>query len=75
MNVLGLQQAESGEEASAMPGMSCGNESGYVISVMLPSKDEADVGYTQLDKIYVVVLKPNMRYITYSCDLQKPILA
>lgn len=70
-----MQQAEAGEEADAMPGMSCGNESDYVISVMLPSKDEADQGYTQLDKIYVVVLKPNMRYITYSCDLQKPILA
>ena len=58
-----------------MPGASCGNESDYVISVMLPSKDDADLGYTQLDKIYVVVLKPNMRYITYSCDLHKPILA
>ena len=75
MLVLAVQSAESGDEASAMPGLSCANESDYVISVMLPSKDEADVGYTQLDKIYVVVLKPNMRYITYSCDLQKPILA
>ena len=70
-----MQQVEAGEEATSMPSMSCGNESDYVISVMLPSKDEADSGYTQIDKIYVVVLKPNMRYITYSCDLQKPILA
>ena len=53
--------------------MSCGDESDYVISVMLPSKDQAEEGYTQLDKIYGVVLKPNKRYIMYSCDLQKSI--
>lgn len=67
-------QASLGEEAGELPGMSCGDESDYVISVMLPSKEQNDSGFTQLDKMYVVVLKPNKRYIMYSCDLPKSIL-
>lgn len=57
-----------------MPKIGCGEESDYIISLMLPSKDQTDLGYTELDKIYVVVLKPNKSFEAYLCDLPKPIL-
>jgi len=49
-------------------------EADYIISVMLPAKHQADT-YTQLDKLFVVALKPNKSYSTYSCELQRPIFA
>lgn len=70
-----LVQHSNGQEEDAMPSLGCGDESDYIISVMIPSKEQDETAYNQVEKIYVVVLKPNKRYITYSCELQKPILA
>ena len=62
-----------GTEGDSHANMSCRDESDYVISVMLPSKEQAESGFTQLDKVYVVVLKPNKRYTMYSCELPRSI--
>ena len=49
------------------------DESDYIISVMLPAKEQGDSSYTQLDKLFIVALKPNKSYSTFSCELQRPI--
>ena len=48
-------------------------ESDYIISVMLPTKDQADSSYTSLEELYVVALNPNKKYTTYICGLKRPI--
>jgi hypothetical protein len=56
-----------------VPQIGCSDESDYIISVLLPTKDQADLSYTQLDKLFIVALKPNKSYSTYSCELQRSI--
>ena len=55
--------------------ISCSDSSGddYIISVMVPTKEQLD-GYTSISKMYIVVLNPNKRYTTYACSLNRPVM-
>lgn len=61
------------EELKDKIGCSKEADDDYIISVMMPTKEQLE-GYTSLSKLYVVVLNPNRRYTTYSCGLERPIL-
>lgn len=49
-----------------------------VVSIMLPAQQpEEGTGnksFASLDEVYVVVVKPMKKYVTYACSLENPIL-
>ena len=57
-----------------------GEEGDVVVSVMLPTKAPSvgnatdPAGFTSLDQLYVVVLKPSQTYTTYACGLNRSVL-
>lgn len=63
----GSYKAKIGEDA----------EEEVVVSIMLPAQEGAtsdNKTFTSLDEIFVVVVKPLKRYVTYACNLDTPIL-
>jgi hypothetical protein len=47
-----------------------------LVSVLLPANDSqsGDGGMSVVDKVFVVLLNPQNKYVTYSCGLAKPLL-
>ena len=48
-----------------------------IVSVMLPTRKPSGGGessVSSVDEIYVVVVKPNVKYSTYACPLKRPVL-
>lgn len=48
-----------------------------VVSIMLPTQQPKGMGnksFQSLDEIFVVVVKPMKKYVTYACSLEDPIL-
>lgn len=55
------------------------DEDEVVVSIMLPAAAQQggssqNRSFTSLDEIFVVVVKPLKRYVTYACSLSTPIL-
>lgn len=54
-------------------------EEEVVVSIMLPAAAQQggsgqNRSFTSLDEVFVVVVKPLKRYVTYACSLSTPIL-
>ena len=48
-----------------------------VVSIMLPTQQlegKGNKSFQSLDEIFVVVVKPMKKYVTYACSLEDPIL-
>lgn len=54
------------------------SDSDVVVSIMLPAQQPEEVtgnkSFASLDEVYVVVVKPMKKYVTYACSLENPIL-
>lgn len=68
-----ISSADDGAGSTAlMPaGMSSGPQ---LVSVLLPANASGGAKLTTIDKVFVVLLDPQNKYITYSCMLPRPVV-
>jgi hypothetical protein len=74
-----LEGREGADEAASASQLALGQQDPVVVSILLPANaSQGENGgsgqLTAVDKVFVVMLHPQEKYVTYSCALPRPIL-